>query len=262
MNLTGRVLLSKLRNVVRSRWMLGYAVILLGLTELLLRFGGSGERALLSLFNVVLLLLPLVSVVFGILYVHNAREFIELLLAQPVGRGALYWGLFGGLALPLAGAFLVGVGLPLLVQGGGEAAYLMQCGLLIGAGCLLTLVFTALSLAVAVRFDDRIRALGVALAIWLFCALVYDGLIILVTTLFAEYPLEGPLLAMVFLNPVDLARVALLQSFDVSALMGYTGAVYQRFFGSGGLVLALAMMLFAAAVPFTAGLRWFKRKDF
>ena len=80
-----KVLSSQLRNVLRSRWVLGYAVLLFGITELLLRFGGSGERALLSLLNVVLLLLPLVSVIFGTLYVYNAREFIEMLLAQPVG---------------------------------------------------------------------------------------------------------------------------------------------------------------------------------
>ena len=99
MNITRKVLVSQLRNVARSRWILGYGILLGLLTWLLLQFGGSGERALLSLLNVVLLLLPLVSVVFGTLYVYNAREFIEMLLAQPVSRGALYTGLFGGLVL-------------------------------------------------------------------------------------------------------------------------------------------------------------------
>lgn len=256
-----KVLMAQLRNVARSRWIAGYAVLLLLATGLLLRFGGSGERALLSLLNVVLLLLPLVSVVFGVLYVHNAREFIELLLAQPVGRGAMFAGLYGGIAVPLGGAFLAGVGVPLLFGGGG-AGYAAQCLLLLGAGLLLTAVFTAFALAIAVRVEDRARALGAALAGWLFAALVYDGVILLVTTLFADYPLEGPLLAMVFLNPVDLARVALLLSFDISALMGYTGAVYERFFGAGGLALALGMLVLTAAVPFLAGLRWFRRKDF
>lgn len=261
MTLAGRVLSAELRNVVRSRWVIGYVLLLLAGTELLVRFGGTGERALLSLFNVVLLLLPLVSVVFGVLYVHNAREFIELLLAQPVGRGSLYAGLFAGVALPLVGAFLLGVGLPLLAAGG-EAAYLARCGLLLGAGALLTLAFTALAVAVAVRFDDRARALGLALLVWLACALLYDGFVLLVASAFADYPLETPLLVLVFLNPVDLARVALLMSFDVSALMGYTGAVYQRFFGAGGMALAFATLLVTAVVPFALGRRWFLRKDF
>lgn len=243
--------------------MLGYALLLLATTELLLKFGGSGERALLSLLNVVLLLLPLMSVTFGTLYVYNARDFIEMLLAQPVGRGALYTGLFGGIVLPLSGAFLFGVGLPLLIQGGGEPGFAGHAFMLVLVGLMLTLVFTAFALCVAVRIEDRARGLGAALAVWLLTTLVYDGLLLLVTTLGSDYPLEGPLLVLVFLNPVDLARVLLLLTFDISALMGYTGAVYERFFhGALGLVLALGMLLVCAGAPFLLGRRWFRRKDF
>jgi len=260
---TGKVLASQLRNVARSRWILGYGILLALLTWLLLRFGGSGERALLSLLNVVLLLLPLVSVVFGTLYVYNAREFIEMLLAQPVGRGALYAGLFGGLVLPLGGAFLIGVGTPLLFLGSGGPGFARHAVMLLSVGVLLTLVFTAFSLCVAVLIEDRARGLAAALFVWLLTTLIYDGLILLVTTAFDRYPLEGPLLALVFLNPVDLGRVLLLLSFDVSALMGYTGAVYERFFhGSGGSILAFLMLGICAAVPFLLGLHWFRRKDF
>jgi Cu-processing system permease protein len=263
MSTTGKVLASQLRNVARSRWITGYAILLALLTWLLLRFGGSGERALLSLLNVVLLLLPLVSVVFGTLYVYNAREFIEMLLAQPVGRGALYTGLFGGLAVPLGGAFLLGVGVPLLLLGGGGPAFAGQAVMLLSVGLLLTLVFTAFSLCVAVLIEDRARGLGAALFVWLLTTLIYDGLILLVTTALDRYPLEGPLLGMMFLNPVDLGRVLLLLSFDVSALMGYTGAVYQRFFdGPAGMLLAFLMLGGCAAVPFLLGLHWFRRKDF
>lgn len=263
MSILWKVLVSQLRNVIRSRWILGYGLLLFVLTQLLLRFGGSGERALLSLLNVVLLLLPLVSVVFGTLYVYNAREFVEMLLAQPVGRGALYAGLFGGLAVPLSAAFLAGVGLPLLLHAGGEGSVAGHALTLLAVGVLLTLVFTAFALAVSVVIEDRARGLGAALIVWLLTTLVYDGLILLVTTAFDRYPLEGPLLVLVFLNPVDLARVLLLLSFDISALMGYTGAVYERFFhGGGGAAAAFLMLLACAAVPFLLGLHWFRRKDF
>jgi Cu-processing system permease protein len=243
--------------------MLGYAILLLAATELLLRFGGSGERALLSLLNVVLLLLPLMSVTFGTLYVYNAREFIEMLLAQPVGRGALYAGLFGGIVLPLCAAFLLGVGVPLLLQGGGDPGFAGHALMLLAVGVLLTLVFTAFALCVSVLIEDRARGLGAALVVWLLTTLVYDGLILLVATAWSDYPLEGPLLVMTFLNPVDLARVLLLLSFDISALMGYTGATYERFFhGGGGSLLAFGMLLVCAGVPLLFGLRWFRRKDF
>jgi Cu-processing system permease protein len=257
-----RVLLSQLRNVMRSRWIIGYALLLAVLTAGLLRLGGSGERAMLSLLNLVLLLLPLVAVVFGTLYVYNAREFIEMLLAQPVGRGALYVGLFGGLALPLTGAFLLGLGLPLLILGAGSA-FSGQALILLGVGTLLTFVYTAFSLCVAVLIEDRARGLAAAMLVWLFTTVVYDGLVLLLIAALDRYPLEQPLLVLAFLNPVDLGRILLLLSFDTAALMGYTGAAYQRFFaGIQGPMAAVAMLLVCAAVPFLLGLHWFRRKDF
>ena len=54
-----------------------------------------------------------------------------------------------------------------------------------------------------------------------------------------------------------------LLSGDAAALMGYPGAVFERFFGSGaGLALAGAALLAWTAVPFLLGARGFARKDF
>ena len=257
-----RVLSSQLRNVIRSRWMVGHTVLLLGVTILLLRFGGSGARALLSLVNLVLLLVPLVSVVFGTLYVYNAREFIELLLAQPVKRGAVYLGLFGGLAIPQVATLLVGVGGPLALQAVREPAIVRPLVMLLGVGICLTLVFTAFALCVAVLVDERSRGFGVALLVWLGCTVIYDGLILLVVTLFRDYPLETPVLILTFLNPVDLARVVLLLTFDVAILMGYTGTLFAEMFGTGlGIAVAFGVLLGCAAVPLMAGFRWFGRTE-
>jgi hypothetical protein len=45
--------------------------------------------------------------------------------------------------------------------------------------------------------------------------------------------------------------------------MGYTGAVFERFFGGiGGSLLASAMLLAWIAVPIVFGARQFRRKDF
>jgi Cu-processing system permease protein len=257
------VLGSQIRNVTRSRWLIGYGILLFLATSLLLRFGGSGTRALLSLVNVVLLLLPLVSVVFGTLYVYNAREFIELLLAQPVSRRAVYLGVFGGLAVPLSGALVLGVGGPLVAEAWRDPMVVRPLLVLLAIGVLLTLIFTAFALCVAVLFEERARGFGAALMVWLGCTLVYDGLILVVLTTFADYPLETPVLVLTFLNPIDLARVVLLLTFDVALLMGYTGTVFARMFGTGlGLTAASAMLVVCAAVPLIVGYRFFRRKDF
>jgi Cu-processing system permease protein len=64
-------------------------------------------------------------------------------------------------------------------------------------------------------------------------------------------------------NPMDLARVALLLQFDVAALLGYTGAVMQKFFGRaiGVTVTSLALAVWVFA-PLFAGMRAFQKKDF
>ena len=113
-----KILGYQLRNITRNRWVLAYAGVLLILTETLFRLGGDGQRVVLSLLNLVLIFVPLVALTFGTLYLYTAREFIELLLAQPIGRGAMFAGLWGGLALPLIGAVTIGVGLPFLLHAG------------------------------------------------------------------------------------------------------------------------------------------------
>ena len=91
--LAGTVAKFQARDVVRSRWLAAYVVFFWLVTEGLLRFAGGDARAILSLSSIVLYLVPLVTLVFGTVYLYNAREFTELLLAQPVNRRSLFIGL-------------------------------------------------------------------------------------------------------------------------------------------------------------------------
>ncbi|HEX3273660.1 MAG TPA: ABC transporter permease subunit [Gemmatimonadales bacterium] len=258
-----RVLRYELQDLRRSRWVFGYGLLLLVLTDSLLRFGGGGPRALVSLLNLVLVLVPLVSIVFGTMYLYGARDFIELLLAQPVRRRSLCAGLYAGLALPLGVAFVIGVGLPFLWGGQGDGSLARPLLTLLGAGVLLTLVFTALAFLVSLLFDDRARGLGVALLLWFAATALYDALLVFVAVAWSAYPLETPLLGLTLLNPVDLGRVLLMLQFDSAALMGYTGAVFERFFGSalGAAAAALALLAWCA-IPLALAARRFERKDF
>jgi Cu-processing system permease protein len=255
-----RILRAEVRDVLRSRWLPGYALVFLLLTDLLFRFGGGGDRVLLSLLNAVLLLVPLVSIVVGTMHFYQSREFVELLLAQPVGRRSLFAALWVGLTVPMALAFVAGVGLPFLWHGAGDAAGTLLTMLL--AGAALTGVFTALAYLLAVSFQDRAAGLGAAILVWLFLAVIYDGLILIGTALLAHYPLEKPVLAAVVLNPIGLARVLLLLKIDIAALMGYTGAVFAHFFGSGrGMLVSSAALALWVGVPAGLAMRRFVRRD-
>jgi Cu-processing system permease protein len=253
----------QLQDMVRNRWILFYGLFFLVATDALFRFGGAGDRVVLSLVNVVLVIIPLVSVVLGAMFLYGAREYVELLLAHPIGRPALFRGLFAGLALPLCGAFVVGVGLPFAWHGALAGEHAGALGLLLATGVVLTLVFVSLSFAVALGTEDRIRGLGVALAAWMFFTVLYNGVVLLVIQLFGDYPLERAVIGLSLLNPVDLGRILLLLNLDVAAMMGFTGAVFQRFFGSGaGQAITLAALAAWLVVPFLLGQRAFLRKNF
>ncbi len=66
-----------------------------------------------------------------------------------------------------------------------------------------------------------------------------------------------------FLNPVDLGRVLPLLQLDTAALMGYTGAVFERFFGGAlGEAVTTMALLFWCVGPLLLAHRVFRRKDF
>jgi Cu-processing system permease protein len=111
--------------------------------------------------------------------------------------------------------------------------------------------------------EDRIRGLGIALAIWIAFAVVFDGVVLLAIYALRDFPVERPLMVLTLANPIDLARILLLLEFEVSALMGFTGALFRSFFGSEGGKLASALALTGWLVlPLAAGLRAFSRKNF
>ena len=252
-----------MRNVIRSRWLLGYALFFLLATDALLRFSGVQPSALLSLANIVLLVIPLITLVFGTMYAYDAREFTELLLAQPIGRRRIFAGLYLGLVVPLAAAFAIGLCVPVIVHRALAPELRGAVATILAVGIALTAVFTAVALLIAVTVQDKVRGLGVAITAWLGCGVLYDGLVLLLATMFASYPLERPLLALMVGNPIDLGRVVLLLRFDIAALMGYTGAVFERFFGGAtGLAVAGVALVLWAAVPASLGMRAFQRKDF
>lgn len=262
MNLVWQIGIFSIRDVSRNRWGLLYTAFFAAVTVGLFQFQVNGEKVAISLIGLCLVLIPLVSVLFGTMYFYNSREFIQLILTQPVGRRTVYLGMYLGLATSLVLGFAIGVGLPFLVFGRGDSAQLLSLMLLLLIGSSLSLVFLALSFLLASIFDDGGKGLAGSLAIWLFTALLYDGLVLLAATTFSDYPLETPLLVLSLANPIDLARVTLLVQSDMAALMGYTGAVFNRFFGTSmGLAIALLSLLLWMALPLLLGLRRFRTKD-
>ena len=256
------VLRAGLRDLSRNPWIGTYAAAFFLVTEGLFWFGGTGPQVVLSVLNVVLLVVPLVSVVFGVIHVYASREFVELLLAQPVSRTRLFLGLYLGLVIPLAGAFIAGTAVPFALHLRAGASLGVVIALLV-CGVSLSLVFGGIATWIALRTDDRLKGVGLAIGAWLLATIVYDGVVLAVAAAFSAWPLERPMLAMMMANPVDLGRVVVLTQLDAAALMGYTGAVFTRAFGSvPGLAVASVVLMLWCAAPLALAARRFKLRDF
>jgi Cu-processing system permease protein len=254
---TLKVLKYVLYDVMRSRMVLVYALLLFVFSYALFYLESDPSKSVLSLLNIVLLLVPLVSIIFGTIHFYNSREFVEMLLAQPMSRRSIFFSEYFGLSFSLTLALIFGIGIPALTFGVNANSLF-----LILIGVLLTFVFVAIAVWSAVVTNDKARGIGVSLLLWFYFTILYDGIILLVLFYFSDYPMEKVMMILSALNPVDLGRISVLLRLDVSALMGYTGAVFQKFLGSvSGTVTALALLVLWSLLPLWFGNRYFRRKD-
>lgn len=244
-------------DILRNKIVIGYTLFLLILSMSVFNLEDNSAKGLLSLLNIVLIIVPLVSIIFSTIYIYNSLEFIELLVSQPLRRKHIWTSLFAGLAGSLCISFLIGTGIPALIYAPTDIALVMT-----GMGLLLTIIFVAIALLAAVITRDKAKGIGIAIFLWLYFSLLFDGLVLFILFQFQDYPLEKFMIGASMLNPIDLGRILILLKMDMSALMGYTGAVFRELFGTGtGFMIAIFVLIAWAALTFWLSLRRFNRKD-
>lgn len=252
-----RIIKYVLLDILQNRIVIGYTLFLLAVSFGLFNLSDDPTKGAVGLLNIVLIVTPLVSIVFSTIHFYNAYEFIELLAAQPIRRSVIVWSAFAGLAIALTLAMLLGLGIPIALFAPNATGLSL---LVVAMG--LSVVFVSIALLASVLTRDKAKGIGVVLLLWFFFALLYDAIVLFLMFAFADYPLEKAMLGMVSLNPIDLARVVVLLQMDIAALMGYTGALFREFLGTGfGILFAVSVLLIWAVVPMLLAVRVFKRKD-
>jgi Cu-processing system permease protein len=244
-------------DILKNRIVLAYTLILSLLSWSSFTLEDNAAKGMLTILNVILFTVPLVSVLFSTIYLYNSSEFIELLLGQPIKRKTIWLSIFCALSLSMILAFLAGAGIPLIIYTPDSVGLMM-----VAVGCLITLVFIALAFLCSILTRDKAKGIGIAIMTWLYFALLFDGIVLFILFQFADYPIEKTMVAVTALSPIDLARIQILLRLDVSAMMGYTGAIFKDFFGtSAGLFVSMGLLLLWAAIPFYISLRKFRNKD-
>ena len=255
--MTLRILKYVFRDIIRNKLVLGYTFLLAMIGWSVFLMDDNVSKGMLSILNVILLITPLVAIIFTTTYVYNSAEFIYVLISQPIQRKKIWRGIFLGLSFAFILSFLLAFGLPIMVYSPNALGLMM-----VVVGSLITVVFIAIARLCASWVRDKAKGIGIAIIMWLFFGFVFDGIMLFLVFQFADYPIEKVMVFLSSLNPIGLGRILILLQMEVSALMGYSGAVFRNYLGTTvGIGVSLLLLLVWSFVPYALSLYRFNRKD-
>ena len=253
----GRIFKYVMLDILKNKFVIAYMVMMSLVAWSAFTLEDNSAKGMLTLLNLILLTVPLVSVLFSAIYIYNSSEFIELLVSQPIKRSKIWLSLYWGLCGSLVTAFIIGAGIPLLLFAEFTISILMLV-----VGILITVIFVSLALLSTIIYRDKAKGIGLTILIWIYFALLFDGLLLFLMFQFADYPIEKPMVLMTALSPLDLSRILLLLQLDSTAIMGYTGAIFRNFFGNTvGMSISFTLLILWSTIPFLVSLKKFKKKD-
>ena len=246
-----------LLDILKNKIIVSYAIVLAVLSWGSFGLEDNNAKGLLTILNIILFTVPLVSILFSTIYLYNSAEFIELLLSQPLRRKKIWISLFAGLSIAMILAFFLGAGIPLLINSPNAVGLMMLL-----SGSLISLVFVSLAFLSCILTRDKAKGIGLSIMFWLYFSILFDAVVLFLLFQFAKYPIEEAMVALTALSPIDLARIQILLHLDQSAMMGYTGAIFKDFFGTAiGLIISFLLLILWIVIPFFISAGKFNRKD-
>ncbi|WP_294880407.1 hypothetical protein, partial [Sulfurimonas sp. RIFOXYB12_FULL_35_9] len=149
MNALKSIIKYQVHDTFRSKWLVVYTLFFVVLSYGLLSFTNDSNKVILSLLNINMIVIPLTSLIFGTIYLYNNRDYIILILSQPINRKTLFVGLYLGLSVPMVLSFLLGTGLPILIYiRNFKEAGTVLLNLFVG-GVFETFIFVSVSFLIA-----------------------------------------------------------------------------------------------------------------
>ncbi len=259
----------ELRDALRNRWFLLYAVAFAALSLALawLSVSGAGSygvagfgRTTAGLINLVLLIVPLMGLTLGAMSLAGEREkgTLVYLLAQPISAAELLLGKFIGLALALTAALVIGFGLTglMMVVSGSGGDFIIFATLMALA---ILLAVASLSVGFLISAAVRRAATAVGLALFLWLVLVYFGDLGLMGTAMVVQMDVGQLLTLALVNPLQVFKIAaVLNLRDNLEVLGPAGIYAFRTYGGALWPLLVGLLLAWTVVPLALSLRVFR----
>ncbi len=248
----------ELKIALRSRWTQIFAVVFAILAAGVAAAGyvisgGHGvqdfSRTSASLVHLVVLIVPLVSLMLGVLSLSLERGAAEVVFALPVSRWTILLGRMLGLfaALALAQSFGFGLaGLLVYTQSGPEGAE--DFIIVLGASFLATAVFLALAALLSADAFGRRRtkALALALVAWLVGEVFIDLAALGLATFLPSGAASRVLILASLVNPIGALRTGALLLVEGTGAFGAASLALLRFtHGPAGAAVLIALSLLA-----------------
>jgi Cu-processing system permease protein len=263
----------ELRVNTRNKWTISFAAVFAAMALAISYFGmvTAGQigfqgftRTSASLLNLVLYLVPIVSLTMSAVSFTGERGATELLFSQPVTRAEILTGKICGLFAAVAAATCFGFGLAacvIAVNAGTEGSVIfLAFG---GFALLLALIFLVIGALVATQCRSKAKTFGHALFVWFFFVLLYDLLVIGITFVLKEHTANQFIFLSLFGNPVDLVRVGSMLALGEPAVFGAAGAALLKFLGgpASAMLMLLSALLLWIAVPLATAMCVMNRQD-
>ncbi len=264
----------EVRDGLRNRWVAALIITLAGLGLVLALLGaapGGGVKAsalsvtVVSLSSLSVYLLPLIALMlsYDAIVGEAERGTLLLLLSSPVTRLQIALGKFLGHLAILALAIVFGfggVGLVIAILGGADDAGWLALAALCGSSILLGGVFIAFGYCISVAVDERSKAAGLALALWLVLVVLYDLGLLGVLVMDSRQALSPELFtALLLANPTDAFRL-----FNMTLVEDVQQAAGLAALGAEALpnqFLPLALLLGWASLAMAGATALFLRKE-
>ena len=263
----GPLIRKELRDAVRNRWLLLYAIAFAGLALALSYMSqiGSGMggmagfgKSTASLVNLTLLLTPLMGLTIGALSLTGERDrgMLAYLLAQPVTRAEVITAKFIGQSIGFAGAVAVGFGAAALIIGHGDGLLMAR---LAGLSILLAVAMLAIGMLIAAVIRRSNVALGTSVFTWFALVLVSDLGLMSATTILDLSARQ--LLLTALASPTQVFKLAAISGFDATLdLLGPAGLYAVQTFGSALPALLVGLLLAWCAGPLLLAIVFFVRR--
>lgn len=273
----GREVLASMRldlaEVLRSRWLVFCVVVYAALAAVLvwvgmrestlMGFTGTG-RVLMAFSQALTLILPLLALTATAQVVGRARDegALELLLAQPIRRGAWLTGVtltrFAVLLVPL---MVMVTAMGLVANAVGQPVAWAFVARVIGVSATLLWAFVGIGMALSVWVRNQARAITWVVLVWALAVTLLDfGLV----ALMLRWRLDAEaVFTLAAVNPVQCARLALLSGLDNDlGTLGPVGTYLSTRLGTDTLYLiGLAWPAALGTLAWLAALVGFRKND-